>query len=229
MIRLCGACLLVLCTGCITLDKTPLAKRNNLIVLLDPAAEFSEDWENRRLRRGYTSYERVNTILGNTIKATGNESASILFRFFEPINLECNQLRWSWYVPRPQPGSDLYSKGMDDVAASVFVMFGDPGIFQDKPVPVLKYAWANNRHRAGEIIAGPYHKKYVRTVIVRTGIPAGKKLIAEHKNLSEDYLEAFGEPPKHGIHGIAIFTDNDDTKEPIIAHYGRIELLCNHE
>jgi len=26
-----------------------------------------------------------------------------------------------------------------------------------------------------------------------------------------------------------IFTDNDDTKEPIVAHYGKIELLCNIE
>ncbi len=51
----------------------------------------------------------------------------------------------------------------------------------------------------------------------------------DRTNLSDDYKKAFGEVRKDGIYGIAIFTDNDDTKEPIVAHYGRIELLCDIE
>ena len=228
-IRWFSACLLVLCTGCSTLDEAPFKKQENLVVLLNPESELGDDWEYRRLRGRDTDYDRVNTTLGNTIQATGNGSASIMFRLFEPIDPKCNRLRWSWYVSRPQPGSDLHTKGMDDVAASVFILFGDPGIFRDKPVPTLKYVWANHRHRPGEIIAGPYHKKYVRTVIVRTGAATTPKLFIEQTNLSADYLNAFGETLKNGIYGVAIFTDNDDTKEPIIAHYGRIELRCKGE
>ena len=108
-------------------------------------------------------------------------------------------------------------------------MFEDPGIFRDKPVPTLKYVWTNNQHQPGEIIAGPYHKKYVRTIIMRTGSPTGPTLLVDQANLSEDYINAFGELPGGGIYGVAIFTDNDDTKEPIVAHYGKIELLCNSE
>jgi hypothetical protein len=222
-------CVLVLCASCATLDKTPPDRRDNLIVLLNPELGIGEHWEHRRLRRGDTTYTQVESTLGYTVQATGNKSASILFRLFEPINLGCNTLRWSWYVQKPQQGSELHTKGKDDVAASVFVLFGDPGIFYDKPVPTLKYVWANDKHRKGEIITGPYHKKYIRTVIVRTGSSVTHELVTDRTNLNDDYLKAFDEARKDGIYGIAIFTDNDDTKEPIIAHYGRIDLLCNIE
>jgi hypothetical protein len=205
----------------------PLDQRDNFIVLLNPELELSEDWEHRRLRRGDTTYDRVNSTLGYTIQATGNSSASILFRLFEPINLDCNRLRWSWLVSKPQPGADLHLKGSDDVAASIFILFGDPGIFLDKPVPAIKYVWANNKHRTSEIIVGPYQQKYVRTIVARTGSHPNQGLVVDQANLKEDYLNAFGEAPANGISGIAIFTDNDDTEEPIVAHYGRIELVCN--
>ena len=222
-----GVCLIVLCASCMPLDKTPPDKHDNLIVLLNPELGISEHWEHRRLRRGDTTYARVESALGYTIQATGNRSASILLRLFEPIDPGCNTLRWSWYVQKPQQGSELRTKGKDDVAASVFVLFGDPGIFYDKPVPTLKYVWANDKHRKGEIIAGPYHKKYIRTIIVRTGSPVDQRLVKDRANLREDYIKAFGDVPQDGIYGIALFTDNDDTKEPIVAHYGRIDLLCN--
>ncbi len=166
---------------------------------MNPELELSEDWEHHRLRRGYTSYERVSSSPGYTIRATGNESASILFRLFEPVNLNCNSLRWSWFVEKPQAGAVLHTKGRDDVAASVFVLFGDRGFFRDKLVPTLKYVWANSQHRTGEIIVGPYQKKYLRTIIARTGRPTDNKLVNNQTNLNEDYLKAFGEAPQKGI------------------------------
>ena len=226
-IRWLGVCLLVVVAGCTTADEMPLDRHDNLMVLLNPELELNEDWEHKRLRRSDTTYERVQSALGQTIKATGNKSASILYRFFEPTTPECNRLRWSWFVAKPQSGADLHVKGRDDVAASIFVLFGDPGMFRDKLVPALKYVWTNEQHRVGEVIVGPYRKKYVRTLIVRTGSPTDQRLVIEQVNLWEDYLRAFGETPPNGIFGIAIFTDNDDTQEAIVAHYGRIELLCD--
>ncbi len=225
--RLSGVFLLLLCAACVAPDRDVLKKSGNNIVLLNPESGLGDDWEHRRLRRADTSYETVETGLGHTIRATGNQSASILYRLFEPTGPECNRLRWSWFVQNPQPGSDLHSKGRDDVAASVFVMFGDPGIFQDNPVPTLKYAWANSRHQKDEIIVGPYQEKYIRTWILRAGGSTARALVTETVNLREDYLTAFGEAPENGVYGVALFTDNDDTREPIVAHYGKIELLCN--
>lgn len=222
-----GIVVIVLSSSCDRTDRLPIDNSNNMIILLNPESELGEEWEHRRLRRTDTTYTRVESAFGHTIRAEGNNSASILFRVFEPIALNCNTLRWSWYVEKPQQSSDLRTKGMDDVAASVFVMFGDSGIFRDIPVPTLKYVWANKQHRIGEIITGPYLKESVRTIVIRRGSPVDQKLVTERVNLSEDYKNAFGESLNDGVNGIAIFTDNDDTRESIVAHYGKIELLCN--
>jgi hypothetical protein len=216
----------ILCAGCATPERTPLVQHEEAFVLLDPRSELGDDWEHRRLRRGDTAYERTESALGHTIRAVGRRSASILFRVFDETDPGCDTLEWQWHVDQPQPGSDLRTKGKDDVAASVFVLFGDPGIFRDRLVPTLKYVWANNRHQEGDIIAGPYYEEYVRTIVVRTGGADGKRLVTNRTRLFEDFERAFGKPPEGGVHGIAVFTDNDDTGEPITAHYGRIVLLC---
>ena len=41
-----------------------------------------------------------------------------------------------------------------------------------------------------------------------------------------DYQAAFGSLPKDRVKAIALFTDNDDTQEPVTAHYGAARLLC---
>jgi len=226
-LRWAGVVLALTVASCTEVDRTLPERGESAIVLLNPELELGEHWQHRRLRRGKTTYTRVESELGHTIRAQGNESASILFRIFDPIALDCNRLSWSWYVDYPQPGADLRIKGKDDVAASIFVMFGDAGIFNDKPVPTLKYVWTNEQHEQGEIIVGPYLKKYLRTFVVRTGPAVDQRLVMNKANLSEDYKKAFGELPRDGIYGIAIFTDNDDTRDPVVAHYGKIELLCD--
>jgi len=217
--------LAVFVSGC-SVDRIALDKKDDLIVLLNPELALDGEWEHRRLKRSDTEYVHVETGLGHTIRATGNQSASILYRFFEPISLNCDRMRWSWFVQEPQPGSDLRVKGRDDVAASVFVMFGDAGLFQDKPVPTLKYVWANKQHNKGDIIAGPYQKEFIRTIVLQNDNAGEQKLVTENVNLKQDYVKAFGVEPEGNIYGVAIFTDNDDTREPIVAHYGKIELLC---
>jgi len=77
--------------------------------------------------------------------------------------------------------------------------------------------WANNNHQVGDIIVGPYFKKNMRTFVVRTGSATDQKMVMNRTNLSEDYKKAFAESPPDGIYGVAIFTDNDDTREPITA------------
>ena len=220
-------CLLALCISNCSVDRAVLDRKDNFIVLLDPELALDEEWEHRRLRRSDTDYVQVETELGYTLQATGNQSASVLYRFFEPVDLNCDRLRWSWWVREPQPGADLHVKGKDDVAASVFVMFGDPGFFQDNPVPTLKYVWTNEQHHKEEVIAGPYHEKFIRSIVLQNTKAAGQKLVIENVNLKQDYVKVFGVEPKGGIYGVAIFTDNDDTREPIVAHYGKIELLCS--
>lgn len=91
--------LVVLAAGCATKDKPPLVSRDKSIVLLNPELELSEHWQHRRLKKADTTYTRVESDLGHTIMAQGNVSASILFRDFEPIDMNCSLLRWSGTSP----------------------------------------------------------------------------------------------------------------------------------
>lgn len=213
--------------ACSTTPKPSLTQTDDKIVLLDPSARLDQTWEHRALRKGETTYSQVRTTLGSTVKATGNVSASILFRVFEGIDLSCDTLEWAWFVEEPQKSSDLRQKGFDDVGASIWVSFGDPGLLRDNVVPTLRYVWANETHEVNEIIIGPYQVEYVRTIVVRIGSASGHSLVQEKRNLVNDFKEAFKRPPEGMIYAVGIFTDNDDTQEPITAHYGPIKLVCN--
>jgi hypothetical protein len=214
-------------TSCATTTENTLTRTNNKILILTPSNGLDENWEHQVLRKTGTTYTRSESGLGNTIKATGNTSASILYRVFEGIDLSCNTLEWSWFIEELQQTSDLRKKGLDDVGASILVAFGDPGPFRDNPVPTLKYVWANAKHIKNEIITGPYQAKYLRTIIVRSGPADEYNLVRERRDLVSDYQEAFGVSPTGKIYAIGLFTDNDDTKEPITAYYGAITLICD--
>ena len=219
--------LLLVGVACLPIKRAPVESTDGRVVLFDPAAGLGEEWEHSRLRRADTRYETVNSELGPTLRATGDDSASILFRLFEAPGLHCDRLEWSWRVAAPQPDSNLRVKGEDDVAASIFVIFGDPGLFLDQAVPTLKYVWANQNHAVGDVIAGPYHKKYIRSLIMQSGGAQHAGLVKQQVNLKQDYQRAFGTAAPERVFGVAIFTDNDDTQQPIEAHYGRIEMFCD--
>ncbi|MEM7561918.1 MAG: DUF3047 domain-containing protein [Pseudomonadota bacterium] len=216
----------IVISACLPVERSPVQRHGNRVILLDPVMGLDDAWEHNRLRREDTLYEISDSELGKTLKATGQNSASILYRLFEKPGLDCDLLEWSWYVDNPQSHSNLLQKGKDDVAASLFVIFGDPGLFLDRSVPTLKYVWSNRQHQVGDVIAGPYHKKYIRSLIMQSGGASGQQMIRQQVNLRRDFQKVFEREAPERIFGVAIFTDNDDTQQPIEAHYGRIELVC---
>ena len=216
-----------MCVSCVPINRAPVEQQGGRVLLLDPQSGLGEEWDHSRLRRADTRYEIIQSELGTTLRATGDNSASILFRLFEAPGITCDRLEWSWLVREPQADSNLRVKGEDDVAASIFVIFGDPGLFLDQAVPTLKYVWANQQHEVGEIIPGPYHKKYIRSLVLQSGGKDQSRLVKQQVNLKQDYQRAFGQAAPDRVFGVAIFTDNDDTRQPIEAHYGRIELTCD--
>jgi len=49
--------------------------------------------------------------------------------------------------------------------------------------------------------------------------------ISERRNVVEDFQKAFGRDPPETVEVIALFTDNDQTGEPVEAFYGPIRAL----
>lgn len=197
--------------------------------VFDPVADSADRWEHYVLRRASTRYGVVDTPHGPLLRAEGRDSASILIRVLDkPVNRSCGRLTWQWWVPEPQPGADLTDRRRHDVGASIFVAFGDPGIFRDRRVPTLQHVWTNRGAVADDVLTGPYHEEHLRTIIVRRG-PGTDGPETETRNVFGDFQRAFGSPAKSGVHAVALFTDNDDTGEPIIAYYGPIEFRCVEE
>lgn len=194
--------------------------------MFDPVAEGADPWEHYVLRGAATRYGVVDTPHGPLLRAEGRHSASILIQVLdEPVGRTCGRLTWNWWVEQPQPGADLTDKRRHDVGASIFVAFGDPGIFRDRRVPTLQYVWTNRRATSNDVLTGPYHEEHLRTIVVRRG-PGTDGPVAETRNVFGDFRRAFGSPAESGVHAVALFTDNDDTGEPITAYYGPIEFRC---
>lgn len=197
--------------------------------VFDPATDDGDRWEHYVLRRGRTHYGVVDTPHGRLLKAEGRESASILIQVFpRPVSRRCGRLAWQWWVDQLQPGADLTNRQRHDVGASIFVAFGDPGIFRDRRVPALQYVWTNRNAAPDEVLTGPYHEEHLRTIVVRRG-PGTGGLVVDTRDVFADYRRAFGVPAESGVHAVALFTDNDDTREPVTAYYGRIELRCGED
>jgi len=95
-----------------------------------------------------------------------------------------------------------------------------------KPVPTLRYVWTNGAVPAGAVIDNPYLPGTVRSIVVKSGTERIGTWVIERRNMVDDYVRAFGSQPANGIHAIALFTDNDQTKEPVEAYYGWGRVVC---
>ena len=107
------------------------------------------------------------------------------------------------------------------------MMFGDPGFMSDpEPVPTLRYVWTNENSEVGAIIDNPYLTGTVRSIVIQAGLNPTHSWVVERRDIIEDYQEAFGDLPGDKIHAIALFTDNDQTKQPVEAYYGWARVHC---
>ena len=177
--------------------------------------------------RGETEY-RLSVVGGElAIRARGRRSASGLFRYVELDPRHCTTLRWAWRVEALQPDADLSVKARDDVAASIFLLFGDPGLLLDpKPVPTLRYVWTNGQVPPETVINSPYMPGIVRNLVVRSGTASLGRWVEEERNPAADFETAFGHPPEDAIQAIALFTDNDQTGQPVEAYYAWASIEC---
>jgi Protein of unknown function (DUF3047) len=162
------------------------------------------------------------------ISATGKGSSSGLARWVEIDTEDCPRIDWSWRVDTLPEQADLTARDREDVAASLFLAFGDPGsLSSPKPVPTIRYVWTTEANPVGEVIDSPFFPGALRSIVVRSGADAVGSWVNEQRDLREDYRLAFGAPPPEPIQAFALFTDNDHLEEPVQAYYRSAEVLCS--
>lgn len=162
------------------------------------------------------------------ISATGAGSSSGLARWVEIDTDDCPTLDWSWRVDALPEQADLTVQDREDVAASLFLAFGDPGSLSNpKPVPTIRYVWAAEANAVDEVIDSPFFPGSLRSIVVRSGADAVGTWVTEQRDLREDFRLAFGAQPPEPIQAFALYTDNDHLEEPVQAYYRSAAVLCS--
>ncbi len=221
--------IVLLAGACRTVPQAPTAAPEahaGALSLFDIATILEDGWQQLPFR-GRTEY-RVALAGGRAaLAARGRHSASALIREVYVNIARCPTLVWSWRVDTLQHGADLRQREREDVAASVFLLFGDPGFLGNaRRVPTLRYVWSNTHVAAGDVIDSPYLPGVVRSIVVRAGTADLGRWVREQRDIAADFRRAFGRPPRDNVHAVALFTDNDQTGEDVQAYYEWVQAQC---
>ena len=113
------------------------------------------------------------------------------------------------------------------MAASIFLFFGDPGLLiSPNRVPTLRYVWTSARLPVGAVVDSPYAPGIVRSLVVESGERQLGRFVTERRRIADDFEQAFGRRPPGAVQAIALFTDNDQTGQPVEAYYLDARTLC---
>lgn len=190
------------------------------LVLVDPVVPIEGNWSEKKF--GMPTRYRLSTIEGvPAIEARGRGTASGLIRDVRFRVRDYPRLEWSWRVDRLPSDADIRTKSGDDVGASLFLVFGRPGIFEPQP-PTLVYAWTSAATPEGNVVVSPHHEGTVRTLVLRSGEANLATWVAERRNLVEDFRLAFGRDPPEHAEAIALWSDSDQSNQEVRAYYGKV-------
>ncbi len=195
------------------------------LLLTDPAAPLEQAWTHQRFRSA-TDYKTVELDGVAAIQAIArdSDSASGLYREARYRVADHPWLEWTWRVNRLQRTADIRIAKREDFAAAIFLIFGRPDMF-NPDVPTLVYVWTSDQLPEGAIVDSPHHPGVVRSIVLRSGESRSGEWIRERRNAEDDFRRAFMKEPPASVEVIAIFTDNDQTGEPVESYYGAIQAL----
>lgn len=223
-------CIVLALFGCAAPDQPKQASRpigqGKPIYLFDAGAAIQDAWLHMPFREA-TDYHLAVFDGSVAIRARGRRSASALVR---PLDLDprlCPEIEWAWAVTQGQRTANLHEKSGEDVAASLMLLFGDPGFLSSpNKVPTLRYVWTTDHVERDTVIDSPYLSGIVRSIVVETRAAPVAAWVTVQRNVLKDFERAFGQAPRENIRAIALFTDNDQTEEPVEAYYGWARARC---
>lgn len=201
-----------------------------IVVPLFTAGDALErDW--RKLRVWKEAEFSLTALDGEiAIRAVAEGASAGLARRVEIDPAVCPILEWSWRVEAGLTAADLSSRQGEDVAAAIFLAFGDPGLLASpREVPTLRYVWATETDPVESVVDSPYYPGVIRSVVVRSGPEAHGTWVSERRDLVADYRRVFGGLPEDPIELFVLFTDSDHGGERVEVLYRWARVLCTHE
>lgn len=197
------------------------ARASSPILLSDPAQRLVEAWQERDFGAA-TEFTQVTVDGVSAIRAVGRQSASGLYRTVDLRLAGHPLLRWRWRVDRLQASADLRVGDAEDFAAAIFLIFGEPGAPDSRS---LAYVWTSDRLSVETIVPSPHYPDQVRSIVVESGTENLGEWVEAERDIQADFARAFGVAAPDRLTVLALFTDNDQTHEPVEAYYGPIWAL----
>jgi hypothetical protein len=129
-------------------------------------------------------------------------------------------LEWTWKAVKLPDGADIRRRQTSDLTAYVLVAWPrPPAILRTR---LIGYVWD------GVVPAGAMERSrksgLVTFFVVRSGSADLGRFVAERRNVYDDYVRAFGEPPPNPG-AVAISIDTNDTSSTAEALIGRIAFV----
>lgn len=158
------------------------------------------------------------------LRFEGIEAKHLNFPLIDKEGLNIHEtpiLRWDWRIHDIPEGGDENSTNMNDVAASVYIVFDTSRIlFQKVPVSI-RYTWSS-KHPVGSVFSKLRGRQ--RIIVVGTGTENLGKWKTFERNIVEDYMRFFGEKPPSKPIALLILSASDDTRSFTKADYDNFEL-----
>jgi hypothetical protein len=147
-------------------------------------------------------------------------------------------VEWRWRIANLIEGADNRVAAQEDSPVRLIfefdgdkskLSFGDRAIFMasraasgnELPYATLMYVWSNTLP-IGAVVPNP-HTRRVQMVVAASGAADVGRWLTLRRNLLEDYVRAFGEPPGR-LTAVGVLTDTDNTGKQAEAWYGDIRF-----
>ncbi len=158
------------------------------------------------------------------LRFEGIEAKHLNFPLIDKEGLNIHEtpiLRWDWRIHDIPEGGDENSGNMNDVAASVYVVFDTSRLlFQRVPVSI-RYTWSSS-HPVGSEFSKLRGRQ--RIIVVGTGEENIGKWQTFERNIVEDYQHFFGKKPPGRPIALLILSASDNTRSVAKADYDNFEL-----
>ena len=192
------------------------------LLLADPMRPIASHWQ-ERVFGVPTHYRNLVKDGVPAIEARSEGGASGLYRDVAWPLAEHPVLDWRWRVDELQGAADIRQHGRDDYAAALVLRFGGESFFPWM-APTLVYVWTNDRVDLGDIVPSPRTER-VRAIVLRSGEAPLGEWLAERRLVADDFERVFGHAPRSDVTEIGIWSDADQTREPVQAYFAAIRAL----
>lgn len=183
------------------------AKKDRIHIPIIRASNGSaEGWQLKEWA-GKAKYEVVDTEAGKTLHLSSDNTSTALYKEARFNIKDFPLLNWKWKTLKLPEGGDVRSKGSDDQAAQVYVVF--PRWPEAVNSRLVGYIW-DTTAAEGSIVTSTKTSN-VKYIVVKSGGADLGRWFSEQRNVYADYRRLFNEEPPE-VGRVSVMIDSDNTK-----------------